>query len=717
MNNLQIRLLVAFLLPASLVVPALAHAAALPAVATMEKPVVDEYHGVKVVDPYRWLEDSNDPAVKAWSNAQNARTRAYLDSLPRRAEVRQRVDQLIRSNSISYTIQEKRGGRLFAFKSDPKKQQPLFVTLASAQDPASEHVIIDPNALDAKGSISMDWCIVSPDGRTVGVSLSRGGSEAGELHLYDVATAKETGEVIPRVQNGTAGGSMAFAPDGSGFWYTRYPHEGERPAADLAFYQQVWFHVIGTKPETDRYELGQDLPKIAEIALAAKDDGKWILAEVKNGDGGEVAYYLRPATSGGAWQQLSTFADKIVGAAFGVDDAVYLLSRAGAPKGKILRLPLDGAPALAKATVLVPESDGAIQGFTPTRSRLYVNDLLGGPSRVRVFTLSGQRLADLPLLPVSSAGGLVRLEGDDILFENTSYLLPPAWYLYSAADGSVAKTALAMTSIADYADCEVVREFARSKDGTMVPLNIIKQKSAKRDGTNPTILYAYGGYGVSETPGFSASRRFWLEQGGIFVIANIRGGGEYGDQWHLDGNLLKKQNDYDDFHACARWLIDQHYTSAEKLGIWGGSNGGLLMGAVLTQHPETYRAVVSNVGIYDMLRVELTSNGAFNITEYGTVKDPAQFRALYGYSPYHHVVDGTRYPSLLLTTGANDPRVDPWHSRKFAARLQKASASDHPILLRTSDSAGHGIGSSLDEVIAERSDIYLFFLNELGAAR
>ena len=717
MNNLQFRLLVAFLLPASLVVPALAHAAALPAVATMEKPVVDEYHGVKVVDPYRWLEDSADPAVKAWSNAQNARTRAYLDSLPRRAEVQQRVDQLIRSNSISYTIQEKRGGLLFAFKSDPKKQQPLFVTLASAQDLASEHVIIDPNALDAKGSISMDWCIVSHDGRTVGVSLSRGGSEAGELHLYDVATAKETGEVIPRVQNGTAGGSMAFAPDDSGFWYTRYPHEGERPAADLAFYQQVWFHVIGTKPETDRYELGRELPKIAEIALVAKADGKWILAEVKNGDGGEAAFYLRPAAAGGAWQQLSTFADKIVGAAFGVDDAVYLLSRAGAPKGKILRLPLDGAPALAQAAVLVPESDGAIQGFTPTRSRLYVNDLLGGPSRVRAFALSGQRLADLPLLPVSAAGGLVRLEGDDILFENTSYLLPPAWYLYSAADGSVAKTALAMTSVADYADCEVVRDFARSKDGTMVPLNIIKQKSAKRDGTNPTILYAYGGYGVSETPGFSASRRFWLEQGGIFVIANIRGGGEYGDQWHLDGNLLKKQNDYDDFYACARWLIDQQYTSAEKLGIWGGSNGGLLMGAVLTQHPETYRAVVSNVGIYDMLRVELTSNGAFNITEYGTVKDPAQFQALYGYSPYHHVVDGTKYPSLLLTTGANDPRVDPWHSRKFAARLQKASASDHPILLRTSDSAGHGIGSSLDEVIAERSDIYLFFLNELGVAR
>ena len=248
----------------------------------------------------------------------------------------------------------------------------------------------------------------------------------------------------------------------------------------------------------------------------------------------------------------------------------------------------------------------------------------------------------------------------------------------------------------------------------MVPLNIIKKKSAKLDGTNPTILWAYGGYGVSETPGFSASRRVWLDQGGIYVVANIRGGGEYGDQWHLDGNLLKKQNDYDDFYACARWLIDHRYTSESKLAIMGGSNGGLLMGAALTQHPETYRAVVSMVGVYDMLRVELTTNGAFNVTEYGTVKDPAQFQALYAYSPLHRVVDGTAYPSILLTTGANDPRVDPWHSRKFCARLQAANASANPILLRTSNAAGHGIGSALDVIIAERADIYAFLLHELG---
>lgn len=679
---------------------------------TPRVPVVDEYHGVKVVDDYRWLENSSDPAVQYWSDAQNARARAYLDHLPHRTQIGARIDQLIRSNSVSYTVATKRGGLLFALKDDPQFQQPTVITLKSADDPASGRTIIDPNALDAHGGISMDWFVVSLDGSKVGVSLSHGGSESGDLHLYDVATAREIGEVIPGVQKGTGGGSMAFAPDGGGYWYTRYPRGSEHAPADAGFYQQVWYHRIGTPTEADTYELGRELPKIAEIALETKEDGKWVYAEVKNGDGGEVAYYLRSTAPGGAWIQVSTFADHIVHAVFGRDNSLYLLSRQGSPKGRILRLPLEEAPSLARASVVVPESDGAIQDFVPTATRLYVDDLLGGPSRVRVFDLAGRRLADLPLLPVSAVEALVPIGGDDILIDNGSYLSLPAWYQVS--DGAVRKTALAMTSVADYSDCEVVRVFAKSKDGTMVPLNIIKKKAAPANGANPTILYAYGGYGISETPNFSASRRIWLDQGGIYVTAAIRGGGEYGDQWHLDGNLLKKQNDYDDFYACARWLIDQGYTSPAKLGILGGSNGGLLMGAALTQHPELYRAVVSMVGIYDMLRVELTTNGAFNVTEYGSVRDADQFRALYGYSPYHHVVDGVKYPSILLTTGANDPRVDPWHSRKFCARLQAASSSGNPILLRTSNSSGHGIGSSLDEIIAERTDMYAFLINELG---
>lgn len=675
-----------------------------------------------MTDDYQWLEDSKDPSVKRWSDAQNARTRAYLDGLPVLAQVRARVDQILRSRSVDYDVW-KMGGRFFVYKNDPKKQQMMLVTLDSIDDLTSEHMIVDPNAMDAKGSIAIDWATASVDGSKVAVSLSRGGSEAGDLHVYEVATGREVAEVIPHVQNGTAGGSAAFSPDGSGLWYTRYPRGSEHSAADSGLYQQVWFHVFGTKTEDDTYELGRQLPKIAEIVLSIKEDGKWVLAQVKNGDGGEVEYYLRPATPRGTWTQLTRFEDKIVQARFGADQALYLFSRNGAPNGKILRLPLDASPALLKAVEIVKESATAIDDgglytnptFLATASRLYVSYIDGGPSHVRVFDLAGKPLGSVPLLPVSTVAGLVPLEGDDVLFFNQSYLNPGAYYRYRAATGSTERTAIVDTSIVDYSDAEVIREYARSKDGTMVPLNIIKKVSTKLDGSNPTILYAYGGFGISMTPSFRGVRRIWLDHGGIYVVANIRGGGEFGDRWHTDGYLLKKQNDYDDFYACARWLIDHKYTSPQKLAILGGSNGGLLMGAVLTQHPETYRAVVSEVGIYDMLRVELTTNGAFNVTEYGTVKDPAQFKALYAYSPYHHVVDGVRYPSVLLMTGANDPRVEPWHSRKFCARLQAATASSNPILLRTTDSAGHGIGTALNELIAETADLYAFLLHEVGA--
>ncbi|PTY08926.1 S9 family peptidase [Opitutaceae bacterium EW11] len=681
-----------------------------------KRPVTDEYHGVKVVDDYRWLEKSpSDPEVRRWIDAQNTRTRAYIDALPNKASVTTRLSELIRSTSVSYALQVKRGGKLFALKTDPKFQQPTLVTLASPDDPASEKTLVDPNQMDAKGSIAIDWFVVSLDGKRVGVSLSSGGSEDGDLYLYDVESAKEIGEVVPHVQNGTAGGSIAFTPDSAGFWYTRYPRGNERPPEDAGFYQQVWFHTLGTAADKDTYELGKDLPKIAEIQLHTKEDGRWLLAEVKNGDGGDVEYFLRSTAPDGKWIPVTTFDDKVYLAEFGEDDALYLVSRKGALRGRILRLDLHGTPALKQAEELVPESDGAVEGLLVTASRLYVDDLLGGPSRVRVYDLGGKRLADLPIPPVSSVRGLVRLEGDDIVFETVTFINPPAWFRYDAHAAKATKTALAVTSLADYSDCEVLREFAVSKDGTKIPLNIIRKRGTRLDGRNPTLLYAYGGYGISQKPAFSAHRRLWLDHGGVWVVANLRGGSEYGDDWHLQGNLLKKQNVFDDFYACGIWLVDHDYTSPEKLAIMGGSNGGLLMGATLTQHPEMCRAVASLVGVYDMLRVELTSNGAFNVTEYGTVKDPAQFRALHAYSPYHHVVDGVKYPSILLTTGANDPRVEPWNSRKFAARLQAASASGNPILLRTSFSAGHGMGSALDEIIAERSDVFAFLLHEVGA--
>jgi prolyl oligopeptidase len=434
----------------------------------------------------------------------------------------------------------------------------------------------------------------------------------------------------------------------------------------------------------------------------------------------------------GHWTQLTRFEDGIVSLKFGADLALYLLSRKDAPRGQILRLPLvesDHAQTsvakldLAQAKVVVPQSSGgadesdraSIENFSPTFGHLYVIDVVGGPSRVRVFDTQGKALPAPTLPAISSVGQVVPVGGGDVLFFTATYLEPAAWYRFDAATGKAVRTALFQTSPIHFDDAEVVRAFATSKDGTRIPINIIRLKGAKLDGSNPTLLSGYGGYGISTKPGFAGSfARVWLDQGGILVRSSLRGGAEYGEQWHAAGNLTHKQNVFDDFIACAQYLIDEKYSSPSHLAILGGSNGGLLMGAAFTQRPDLFRAVVSSVGIYDMLRVELDPNGAFNVTEYGTVKDPEQFKALYAYSPYHHVKEGTAYPAILMPTGENDHRVNPMQSRKMIARLQAADSSGRPILLRTSSSAGHGIGTSLDEAIEQNADVLSFLFDQLG---
>lgn len=684
---------------------------------TAKQPVVDVYHGVKVPDHYRWLEDWGDAQVQAWSAAQNIHARAYLDKLPQAEAIRARLTELETGASSNYTSLVRRGARLFALKQQPPKQQPLLVWLPNADDASSEHVIVDPNELDAAGHTAIDWFVPSLDGELVAVSLSEGGSESGTVHVYQAADGQERqGDRIPRVNGGTAGGSLAWGPNGAGFYYTRYPRPGERPVEDLDFYMQVYFHQLGTSTAADRYELGKDFPRIAEIELQSSDDGRWLLASVQKGDGGEFMHHVR---SPAGWRQVTRFADRVVEAAIGPDEALYLISRADAPRGKLLRLALK-SPKLSEAKCIVPESEvtivsqfGLNSSFVVTPRLVYVLDQVGGPNEVRILDHAGGFQGKLPLPDLASVGGMLRGEGDDVLFQAQTFISPPAWYHYSTKTKKAEKTALLQTSPADYEGCEVAREMATSKDGTRVPVHIIRRKGLKLDGRNPTILYGYGGYGISLAPRFSPTRQVWLEQGGVFAIANLRGGGEFGDAWHRAGNLTNKQNVFDDFYAAARHLIDAGYTSPERLAIMGGSNGGLLMGATFTQHPDLCKAVVSHVGIYDMLRVEQSPNGAFNVTEFGTVADKRQFEALYAYSPYHHVQEGAKYPAILFLTGANDPRVDPMQSRKMTARLQAASPGTL-TLLRTNAEAGHGIGSSLAQRIEEGVDVYSFLFRELG---
>lgn len=713
-----------------------------PPVPAPRQPVVHTYFGTAVTDDYEWLEDGQSSDVRSFTDAQNALARSKLDGIPERTAVRERVASILSATSPDWFGLQYEGGHLFALLDAPPKQQRLLVDLgvpsARGIDAANQRIVLDPSKIDPSGKTAIDFFVPSPDGRILAVSLSRGGTESGDLHLIDVATGKDRNETIPRVNGGTAGGSVAWNADGTGFHYTRYPRSGERDAADLDFHQQVWFHKLGTPQAADTYAIGKELPRIAEVELVRSDDGKRVLARVSNGDGGEGEHHVLEA---GKWIRLTRFEDEVAAATFGPDGKVYAVSRKGAPRGKVV---VFAPPFDRPATDVLPEGDAVIEDVRVTKAALYAIEIADGPSQVRRFPLGakaeplarepkkppkkgapppprpttipvgarGPATAVLPLPPVSSVTKAVRF-GEDLLLRVESYVDPPRWMLYRSSEHRLVATGLAKRPAYDMSDVEVVRETCASKDGTNVPMTVLRKRGAKLDGNLPAYLTGYGGYGISVKPHMRASFRVWLENGGVVAEANLRGGGERGEAWHRAGNLTNKQNVFDDFAACAKTLFGLGYTKPERLAIVGYSNGGLLVGATLVQHPEMFRAVVAGAGMHDMLRVELTPNGAFNVTEFGTVKDEAQFRALRAYSPFHNVKDDTAYPAVLFMTGANDPRVDPYHSRKMVARLQAATSSDRPILLLASSDTGHGMGTSLATAIEETTDVLAFLLHEV----
>jgi len=686
---------------------------------TPVEPVTDSYFGAAVTDPYRWLEDGSNPAVQDWMRQQNDVARAFLGNIPGEPELEQRVRDILSAKTVRWSAPTQIGDLLFVLRTEPPKQQP-FLVVASGPD-AVDHarVVVDPNQLDPGGHTAIDWYRPSPDGRLVAVSLSTAGTEAGDLHIFDVATGEERFEVVPRVQNGTAGGDAQWTRDGSGLFYTRYPRAGERGGADLDFFQQIWFHRLGTPVAEDRYELGTGFPRIAEIIMVPDRVTGRLLAVVQDGDSGRFQHFMR--SPDGSWAQLTSYDDQITGAEFGPDGSLYLISLSDAPMGRILRLP-KGARALAEARVAVPEQDGSLQWdfysgntFIPTADRLYATYQVGGPVELRTFELPSGRPVAGPTVPaVSTVDGLHLLDGGGVLFRRRSYTDPASWYLYDPGTHRTDGTAMRTDSPVSFDDVKVERHTVTSVDGTEVPFVVVMPRGTSLDGTNPVRATAYGGYGISMTPRFDPALRVWFDHGGVFVEAGVRGGGEFGEAWHRAGSGVHKQNTFDDFAAVLQWLIDNHYTRPERLGIIGGSNGGILMGAMITQHPRMQRAVVSMVGVYDMLRNELTPNGQFNVPEYGSITDERQFRALLAYSPYQHVRPDVAYPAVLLTAGANDPRVDPMNSRKLAAALQADSASGEPVLLRVDYSGGHGLDTGLEERIATTTHVDAFLMFELG---
>jgi prolyl oligopeptidase len=675
------------------------------------KPVTNTYHGVEVVDNYQWLENANDPAVKEWTEAENAYAREVLDSMACRDQIAGQLLTLYEHASPSYYSFQHAGNRLFAIKKQPPLDQPLLIVLDSPYEPVKEKVLVDPNQIDTTGKTSIDFYVVSPDARLVAVSLSQGGTEDGNVRVFRVEDGSALTDSVPRVNGPTAGGDVAWLSDGSGFFYTHYPREGERPEEDMRFYQQVFFHELGTPTEADTYVIGEEFPRIAEVAFETTQNSRFILAAVANGDGGEYGHWLRAPS--GEWTQVTHFEDMISRAKFGPDDALYLFSKQNAPHGQILRL-APGKTSLTDAKLVIAESERVITDFLPTTSYVYVADMLGGPSQLRVFDLSGKFLHEVGIPQVASVNGLTSLGGDKVLYRVSTYLEPTVAYTYEPTEDQPVRTALAETSSADFSNVEVLRVTATSKDGTEVPMTILQPKGTQLDGNNPMVLYGYGGYGSSQRPWFNESLSLWLNRGGLYAIANIRGGGEFGEEWHQQGYLTNKQNVFDDFAACAKYLIDEGYTNSNRLAIRGGSNGGLLVGATMTQHPDLFKAVVCQKGVLDMLRVELDPNGAFNVTEFGTVTNPEQFRALYAYSPYHNIKDGVKYPDVLFTADENDGRVNPANSKKMVARLQAASPPGTLVLLRMSTGAGHGIGSSMSDRISQDADVWAFLFDRLG---
>jgi prolyl oligopeptidase len=676
----------------------------LPVVPTPRAPVTTTYHGVDVTEDYRWLEDSSAEETVRWTQAQQSRTRAYLDAVPWRGALRSRVEKLLRDDSTTYLALSGGGDLFFAMKEQKPRQRPMLVSLTDLDDLATERMVLDPMEIDPSGETTIDWFVPSPDGKRVAVSLSEHGNEDGTLHVYDVATRERVGAPIPHVN--VMGGSMAWRHDGGALWYTL-------PADPAGLRQQVWFRELGA--ETDVVDLTGPFaaPQIAENFLSPSPDGRWVMDRVQKGDGGEWQIFVRAQDAGGTWWQVAEISDGCVHAVLG-DDALYLLSRRGAPRGQVLRLPLEHGVTVSDAHTVVPASDRAIDDVAVTADTLWVVDLDGGPQHVRRFDLGGGELSPVELPPVSSvssyAARLTRLRPDLIAWLSGSFTDPGTWH--ATADGAdPAPTSLRTTTSVDLAGYVVTREMATSKDGTRVPISVIAAPDTPRDGSAPALLIAYGGYGISLVPRFHPERLLWLEQGGVYAVANIRGGGEYGEEWHQAGRLTTKQNCFDDFIACAEHLAIAGYTSHDRLAILGGSNGGLLMGAVLTQRPDIARAVVAAVPVLDSLRSETSTNGVYNTAEFGTVADPEQFAALMAYSPYHHVEDQTSYPAVLLTAGEHDTRVEAWHAKKMAARLQAATRSEHPVLLRM-EAGGH-LDGSLDQTIDESTDIHTFLFDQL----
>lgn len=673
--------------------------------------VSDDYFGHRVADPYRWLEDPDASATKRWVDAENTLTFAYLSRLPQRDSIRARITALWNYPKLTVPVRE--AGQLwFRRNSGLQRQSVLYRAGAAGADPVA---VLDPNALSPDGSIAVAQWSVSPDGRTLGYTTAVGGSDLADIHLRDLTTGRDLPDVVLHVKFT----GMSWTQDSKGFYYSRFRSSADRASLrDANTHHQLWYHTVGASADRLIFERPDD--STAFVGGGTSDDGRWLfvtsasgtsnnrlwLADLKDPRHPDLAARLQPVT---------TAEDADYDALGVVGDTLYLFTNWMAPRGRIVAAAAGDSDRTHWRTV-VPEGPDVLTARLLVGNRLVLGYLVDVQSRIRLYDLAGKLQSEVPLPDVGSAAGLSgRTDGNDFFFSFSSYLRPPTVYRYDLGTGHL-EPFQPVTTPFDPAPFETRATFYQSKDGTRVPIFITARKGLAMDGSHPTLLYGYGGFDISLTPSYSPAVATWLEMGGVYAVANLRGGGEYGEQWHHAGMLDKKQTVFDDFEAAAEFLISEGYATPRTLAIQGGSNGGLLVGAAMTQRPELFAVALPAVGVMDMMRYQRFTGGKYWAVEYGSSDDSSDVGYLLAYSPLHNLKPGICYPATLVTTADHDDRVVPGHSFKFAATLQAAQRCARPTLIRIEKAGSHGYRPT-DRIIAEIADEYAFALANFGGPR
>jgi len=666
----------------------------------------DDYHGVVVADPWRWLEDLDSPQTHAWVNAENRLTFSFLNTIPERKAIAERLARLWNYERVQTPV--KRGGRLFFRRNNGLQNQAvLFVQDAPGAEP---RVLLDPNKLSEDGTVALAGTSFSEDGHWMAYSLAAAGSDWSDWFVRNVDTGKDTGDHL----QWTKFTGASWTRDGKGFFYSRYPEPPEdqsRKAANKN--NKLFFHKLGEDQARD--ELIYERPDHPDWGFNARvtEDGRWLLIAGWQGTDPRARIWYRDLQEGGSIQPLLTAFDAAYDFIGNEGTTWFFRTDKDAPRGRVIAFDVEH-PEPAGWREILPEREDALQSVSFLDHSLVARYLHDATSSVEVFDPQGKRRFPVDLPALGTAGAFSGRPDEPVAYYSfTSFTYPTTIYSIDLESG---KSTVFRRPKVDFrpGDYEVEQVWYPSKDGTQVPMFLVHRRGLVRDGNNPVYLYGYGGFNISLTPSFRASNLVWLEMGGIYAMPNLRGGGEFGEAWHKAGSVLHKQNVFDDFIAAAEWLIANKYTRREKLAIGGGSNGGLLVGACLTQRPDLYGAALPAVGVLDMLRFHKFTIGWAWASDYGTSDDPEQFKVLRSYSPYHNIHPGVHYPPTLITTADHDDRVVPAHSFKFAAALQKAQGGPDPVLIRIETRAGHGAGKPVGKIIAEAADRWAFLVRELG---